>query len=128
MLIVLVANSVVTKDESVRRRLKDVLCFCSTPFLLVFFCYVGANLELSAIVDQLGLGLLLLVLRTVCLYLFSALPARYWSHLPSELANNLWLCYIPQGGLTLALADSVAEDFRDSWGRDFEACVIFVVY
>jgi hypothetical protein len=127
LLVALIAGSVVANDETVRQRQKDVLSFCSTPFLLVFFCYVGANLKLSAIVDQLSLGSLLMVLRTLCLYLFSVLPARYWSHLPPELANNLWLCYIPQGGLTLALADSVAEDFRDSWGRDFEACVVFVV-
>jgi Kef-type K+ transport system membrane component KefB len=127
LLLVLVASAVPSNNESTRKRMGHILASCSLPVFLCFFVYVGAHLNLGALVEGAQLAFALIVLRLACILLGSTTAGYYWNHFSPDLADNLWMCYLPQAGVTLAIASDVEKVFADSWGAEFNAVTVAVV-
>merc|ERR1719192_579842 len=57
----------------------------------------------------------------------STIAGKYLNHHSPEIYQWLWLTYLPQAGVTLAIAAEVEAVFKDSWGSDFNAVAVTVV-
>jgi Kef-type K+ transport system membrane component KefB len=127
LLAILIASAVAGNDEDARENLSDILHACALPIFLSFFVYVGAYLNLAAVLDGISIAILLIVLRILCISSGSLLAGKYINKHPQDICSNLWLTYLPQAGVTLAIASDVEKVFRSSWGEEFNAVAVAVV-
>lgn len=84
----------------------------SLPIYIAFFAITGANIDVSVLKDAWLLGLVVVVVRTLMLYLGSYGSGRAAGD-PPEIYKNTWLGFITQAGVSLGLLAEVVRRFPE---------------
>jgi hypothetical protein len=77
---------------------------------VVFFTLTGLGLHLDAILAAAGAAAVLWLVRLVGM-LLSSTAAMAWAGEPPVVRRVAWRAYMPQAGIALALAATIAADF-----------------
>jgi Kef-type K+ transport system membrane component KefB len=102
--------------------LRDAVERGALPILVVFFVAAGANLDLEALAQIGGVGVIVAVVRAVVIRLGTEAAQRV-AHLDSSIASKAWTGLIAQAGVTFGLAALVAEEFPE-WGPRVQTLVV----
>jgi hypothetical protein len=116
---VLVANTVA------EARLAGLLERLAPPVYVVFFTLTGLGLHLDALLAAAAPAALLWVVRGGGLWVGSR-AAMTLAGQPDEVRRVAWKAFVPQAGIALALAATVAEEFP-TLGPTFATVVIGTV-
>ncbi len=116
---VLVANTVA------EARLAVLLERLAPPLYVVFFTLTGLGLHLDALLAAAAPAVLLWVVRGGGLWVGSR-AAMTLAGQPDEVRRVAWKAFVPQAGIALALAATVAEEFP-TFGPTFATVVIGTV-
>lgn len=94
------------------------------PVCCVFFAAAGAHIEIAALVAHWGVVLALTTGRLAAVWVGATFAARA-AGLPLPMQRWAWAGFVPQAGISLALAAQVLIAFGDqSWARDLVAIMI----
>lgn len=120
---VLMENAYPDRSESLFEAVNDL----SLPVYCVFFSVAGAKLDLGALGPVAFAAMGLVVLRIGSVWVISwlgtmvtkqSVPVRRW----------LWSAFLPQAGVSLALAAIVAQEFGDQeWAKGFYTLMLAVI-
>ncbi|MGM0986422.1 MAG: cation:proton antiporter [Pseudomonadota bacterium] len=83
------------------------------PFLVFFFVFSGASVDLYHLDEALGLTLAYILLRLAGRYLGGLLGVRLARQRQAELPGNLGLALTPQAGVAMGMALLAAERFPE---------------
>ena len=125
LLIAMIAGVIVanwtTRPERFERLLERMV-----PFVyVIFFTLTGLGLHLDAIVAAAGAAAVLWVLRVVGLFVASTAAMRVVVE-PPVVRRVAWRAYMPQAGIALALAATIATEFPEG-GERLSTVIIAVV-
>jgi len=83
----------------------------SLPVYCLFFAIAGAKLELSVFMGITAAVVFgVVAIRVVCVWAVIGMTGR-WVGLDEAWRGKLWLCLLPQAGVTLALTAVLQEEF-----------------
>ncbi len=106
-------------------RFLDALEANSLPLYALFFAVAGADLDLSVIPAIWQAAVIVLVARTVLLYV-STLAGAVAAKDEAIVRSYAWLGCVAQAGVTLGLANIVRERFPE-WGEPVTAAIIAMI-
>ena len=114
LLLVAVAAGMVLANGWAERteRLFDTVVWMSTPVYCVFFAVAGAKLDLGAIGEMWHVALGLAAARAASVWIGTRIGIRGGGE-TGRWTGWLWTAFIPQAGVTLALALIVEQTFSD---------------
>lgn len=94
------------------------------PVCCVFFAAAGAHIEFTALVANWGVVLALTAGRLASVWVGATFAARA-AGLPAPMQRWAWAGFVPQAGISLALAAQVLIAFGDqAWARNLVAILI----
>jgi len=96
----------------------------SLPIYALFFAMAGAKVDLVVLGSYWHIALILVLSRLVANYLSTAAGARL-AGLEPQVRQNLWLGFVSQAGVSLALIAIISESFE--WGGQVAALLIAMV-
>lgn len=102
LLVFIAAGFVVRNFSPFEHEALDPLVRISLPVFVVFFTTAGAGVDLRGTVAILPLAIGLVVMRAGTYWLAARLGGKIGGEAP-QVANNAWLTYLPQAGVTLGL-------------------------
>lgn len=85
----------------------------SLPVYCVFFAVAGIRVDLDAIGAMWQFALLAVLVRGACLWAGAGIGCRISGVEPGPARTWLWTAFVPQAGVSIALATIVNETFRD---------------
>lgn len=95
------------------------------PVYALFFAAAGTKVDLAALATLWPLALLLTVVRGASVWAGTRLGAKLARAEP-EVRRYVWLGFISQAGVSLALATIVARSFP-TWGNDLQALIVAMI-
>ena len=108
------------RTSSFFESMEDVLL----PVYCVFFAVTGAMISLEALMDLWPLALLIVGVRLLMIWLSTDIACRVAS-MDRTTRGWLWTTYIPQAGVSLALALQIQHTFRDMpWSGQFASVIL----
>ncbi len=125
ILICMAAGFVVQNASVQGSRFVDALEANSLPLYAIFFSVAGANLDLSVIPGVWTAVILLLLARTISIYLSTYLGSASAGD-PTVIRQFSWMGFLAQAGVTLGLATIVEERF-DIWGGLVAAIIVAMI-
>ena len=125
LLIAMVAGVIVVNWTSVPERFERILERMVPYVYVIFFTLTGLGLHLDAIVAAAGAAALLWVLRLSGLFVGSTAAMTIVKE-PAVVRRVAWRAYMPQAGIALALAATIASDFPEG-GEQLSTIIIAVV-
>lgn len=102
LLVLIAAGFVVRNFSDYEHALLDPIQRVSLPVFVVFFTTAGAALDLHGALGILPLAILVAVTRAGAYYIASRAGTRLTRE-PAPIAQNAWMAFIPQAGVTLGL-------------------------
>jgi Kef-type K+ transport system membrane component KefB len=124
LLIAMIAGIVVVNSSSHGARFEEVLEKLAPVVYVVFFTLTGLGLHLAELVAALLPALLLWVLRIAGLWVGSTAAMRIVRE-PPVVRRVAWRAYVPQAGIALALAATVADTIPS--GSAFSTVIVATV-
>lgn len=103
----LIANRYNAEKESLFESIEDL----SVPVYVLFFAVAGSKINPSLLAEVWGFVAALVVLRTIAIWSGTALGCRLSGFGPPA-SRGIWTAFIPQAGISLALATIVASQFE----------------
>lgn len=108
LLVFITAGFVVRNFSKHAHEFAKPLELVALPVFVVFFTNAGAGVDLQTTWQILPIALTLCVTRAVAYYVSAKFGSR-WGGEPKRVAQNAWLAYLPQAGVTLGLVGLAAE-------------------
>ena len=102
LLVFIAAGFVVRNFSDFAHDLMKPLELVALPVFVVFFTNAGAGVDLMTTWQILPVALVLCLVRALVYYLSAKVGAHYGRE-PKAVAENAWLAYLPQAGVTLGL-------------------------
>jgi Kef-type K+ transport system membrane component KefB len=84
----------------------------SLPIYIGFFAITGANIDIDVLKNAWLLGLIVMLVRTLMIYIGSFLSGKL-SRDPPVIYKNTWLGFITQAGVSLGLLAEVVRRFPE---------------
>jgi hypothetical protein len=125
LLIAMIAGVIVVNWTSMPERFERILERMVPYVYVIFFTLTGLGLHLDAIVAAAGAAVLLWVLRLSGLFVGSTAAMTIVKE-PAVVRRVAWRAYMPQAGIALALAATIASDFPEG-GEQLSTIIIAVV-
>ena len=125
LLIAMVAGVIVVNWTSAPERFERILERMVPYVYVIFFTLTGLGLHLDAIVAAAGAAAVLWVLRLSGLFVGSTAAMTIVKE-PAVVRRVAWRAYMPQAGIALALAATIASDFPEG-GEQLSTIIIAVV-
>jgi Kef-type K+ transport system membrane component KefB len=125
LLIAMIAGVIVVNWTKQPERFERILERMVPWVYVIFFTLTGLGLHLEAIVAAAGAAALLWVLRLSGLFIGST-AAMHLVDEPPVVRRVAWRAYMPQAGIALALAATIASDFP-AGGEQLSTIIIAVV-
>ncbi|MCC6909045.1 MAG: cation:proton antiporter [Phycisphaerales bacterium] len=99
----------------------------SLPVYCIFFAMAGAKIDLAALGELWPLALALVALRSAAVWGGITLGSRVF-RMPSPARNWIWTAFIPQAGVSLALATTIESLFRDfTWSASLSSLLLATI-
>ncbi len=95
------------------------------PVYVVFFTLAGAGLDIGAVIATWGIALVLFLARGVTMAFGSYAAARLVGD-PPAFRRRLWMGFIPQAGLSIALSIQIGEAFP-GWGEGLTSLLVAII-
>jgi hypothetical protein len=125
LLIAMIAGVIVVNWTTRPERFERILERMVPWVYVIFFTLTGLGLHLEAIVAAASAAALLWVLRLSGLFIGST-AAMHLVDEPPVVRRVAWRAYMPQAGIALALAATIASDFPEG-GEQLSTIIIAVV-
>ncbi len=103
----LIANRYNEEKESLFESIEDL----SVPIYVLFFAVAGSKINPSLLAEVWIFVVSLVVLRTIAIWSGTAIGCRLSGFQPPA-SRGIWTAFIPQAGISLALATIVAAQFE----------------
>ena len=88
----------------------------SLPVYCIFFAMAGAKIDLASLLTLWPLALALVAVRVLAIYCGTTIAARV-AGVPAPARTWLWTAFIPQAGISIALATQIGILFAEfEWG------------
>jgi Kef-type K+ transport system membrane component KefB len=84
----------------------------SFPIYIGFFAITGANINIDVLKNAWFLGLVIVISRTIMIYIGSFISGKL-ARDPPRIYKNTWLGFITQAGVSLGLLTEVVRRFPD---------------
>lgn len=97
----------------------------SLPIYIGFFAITGASINVDVLKDAWFLGLVIMVVRTVMMYIGSYLSGRM-SGDPPAIYKNSWLGFLTQAGVSLGLLAEVVRRFPEA-GEEIRTILVAAI-
>jgi Kef-type K+ transport system membrane component KefB len=125
LLIAMIAGVIVANWTTRPERFERILERMVPTVYVIFFTLTGLGLHLDALVAAAGAAAVLWVLRLVGLFIGST-AAMHLVDEPPVVRRVAWRAYMPQAGIALALAATIASSFANG-GEQLSTVIIAVV-
>ncbi|MFN8167441.1 MAG: cation:proton antiporter [Candidatus Nanopelagicales bacterium] len=125
LLIAMIAGVIVANWTKQPERFERILERMVPWVYVIFFTLTGLGLHLEAIVAAAGAAAVLWILRLTGLFVGSTAAMSIVKE-PAVVRRVAWRAYMPQAGIALALAATIASDFPEG-GEQLSTVIIAVV-
>jgi len=126
LLVALVAGFVVANFSPHGKAFLESLEHASAPVFIVFFCIIGADLDLRSIGGIWYLAGTLVVLRAAGLWFGTKVGARI-AQSPNQVATKGWMGFVGHAGLSFGLAAMLAKSFPSFGPHAMKLAVVWIV-
>ena len=125
LLIAMIAGVIVANWTKRPERFERILNAMAPVIYVIFFTLTGLGLHLDAIVAAAGAAAVLWITRLVGMFVSSTAAMAVVKE-PPVVRKVAWRAYIPQAGIALALATTIATDFP-TYGPELSTIIIATV-
>lgn len=99
----------------------------SLPVYCVFFAATGAVIDVETALKLWPAALLIVAVRTIAVWGGTTLGARM-AGTPEPARKWLWLAFIPQAGIAIALTASVAQSYAEmEWAASLQSLLLAMI-
>ena len=125
LLVCLVAGFYVVNYTKHRLQFQEIVEETAPIVFILFFVLVGVNMNLNVLAGAWLLILALWLIRVGGIF-FGSFAGGALARMPPRHTAVLWMAFITQAGVSIGLAQEMADEFP-GWGEEFATLIIAVI-